>query len=161
MQAKSSSWFVIILTLFFSMCLCVAPWPDHLAILMPNWTLLTLMYWSIALPHKVSIFTGFIVGLLFDVLTGSLLGQQALIFSIAAFFCHSFYSRFRNYRIWQQSIFILLFLFSITLLSLWIGQFALHTGYSYQHGIQVLISALSWPIVFASLRFVRRRFRVQ
>lgn len=161
MHANSSGGIVIALTIFFSMCFCIAPWPDQVAILMPNWTLLTLMYWSIALPHKVSIFSGFIVGLLFDVLTGSLLGQQALIFSMAAFFCHSFYSRFRNYRIWQQSISIFVFLVSIKLLSLWIERFTFHTGYTYQHGIQVFISAMSWPIVFASLRYVRRRFRVQ
>jgi len=161
MHANSSGGIIIALTIFFSMCLCIAPWPDQAAILMPNWTLLTLMYWSIALPHKISIFSGFIVGLLFDVLTGSLLGQQALIFSMTAFFCHSFYSRFRNYRIWQQSILILIFLVSIKLLFLWIERFTLHTGYTYQHGLQVLISSMSWPVVFASLRSVRRRFRVQ
>lgn len=161
MHAKSSGGFIIVLSVFCSMCLSLAPWPDQIAILMPNWTLLTLMYWSIALPHKVSVLTGFVTGLLFDVLTGSLLGQNALIFSITSFFSHSLYSRLRNYPVWQQSIFILVFLVFIKLLSLWIGRFAVHTDYTYQHGLQVFLSAMIWPAVFASLRLVRRRFRVQ
>jgi len=45
---------------------------------MPSWTLLAFMYWNIALPHKVSVGTGFITGLLFDTLIGSTLGQNAL-----------------------------------------------------------------------------------
>jgi rod shape-determining protein MreD len=161
MHAKSSGGFIIVLSVFCSMCLSLAPWPNQIAILMPNWTLLTLMYWSIALPHKVSVLTGFVTGLLFDVLTGSLLGQNALIFSIASFFCHSLYSRLRNYRIWQQAIFVLIFLLLIKLISLWIDRFTMNTGYTYQYWLQVLLSAMVWPAVFASLRLVRRRFRVQ
>ncbi|MBV1875096.1 MAG: rod shape-determining protein MreD [Cycloclasticus sp.] len=161
MHARSSGGVVIVLSLFFSMCLSVAPWPDQVAIWMPNWTLLTLMYWSIALPHKVSVLTGFITGLLVDILMGNLLGQNALIFSTASFFGHTLYSRLRNYRIWQQAIFILFFLLLMKLLSLWIDQLVIHTNVSYQYWLQAFSGAMLWPLIFASLRLLRRRFRVQ
>ena len=161
MHARSSGGFIILLSLFFSMCLSVAPWPDKIAILMPNWTLLTLMYWSIALPHKISIFTGFITGLLVDILTGNLLGQNALIFTTTAFFGHSLYSRLRNYRVWQQATFILLFLLLMKLLSLRIDQLVIHTNADYQYWLHAFSGAMLWPVVFASLRLLRRRFRVQ
>lgn len=161
MHAKSSGGFIIVLLLFLSMCLNVAPWPNQVAILMPNWTLLTLMYWSIALPHKVSVFTGFITGLLFDVLTGSLLGQNALIFSIASFFSHALYPRLRNYRVWQQAYFVLFFLLSMKLLSLSINQFPIRADASYQYWLQAFSSAMIWPAIFATLRLARRRYRVQ
>ena len=143
------------------MCLSIAPWSNSIVALMPSWTLLTLMYWSIALPHKVSIGTGWVTGLLFDVLSGSIIGQHALIFSITTFFSHSLYSRLRNYLVWQQAIFILFFLLLMRLISLWISQLDLPLNIDYQYWLQVAISALSWPIIFSILRRVRRRFRVQ
>jgi len=161
MRAKSSGSYIVYLTLFFSMCISVLPWSNTVATLMPNWTLLTLMYWSIALPHKVSIGTGFITGLLFDVLTDSLFGQHALIFSIATFLSHTLYSRIRNYPVWQQAVFILFFLFLMQLLSLWIIQFAPHIDTNYLYWLHAFTSALCWPIVFAVLRLTRRRFSVQ
>jgi len=107
MHARSSGSSIIYLSLFIAMCFSVLPWTNQIATWMPNWTLLVLMYWSIALPHKVSIGTAFATGLLFDVLTGSSLGQNALIFSLTTFCSHTFYSRLRNYHVWQQAIFIL------------------------------------------------------
>lgn len=161
MHAKSSGGFVIALSLFFSMCLSIVPWPNQIAIWMPNWTLLTLMYWSIALPHKVSVFTGFITGLLLDILTGNLLGQNALIFSTASFFSHALYSRLRNYRVWQQATFVLFFLLLMKFLSLWIDQLLTHTNAGYQYWLQAFSGAMLWPVIFASLRLIRRRFKVQ
>lgn len=161
MHARSSGNVIIYLSLFFSMCLSIAPWSNSIAGLMPSWTLLTLMYWSIALPHKVSIGTGWVTGLLFDVLSGSIIGQHALIFSITTFFSHTLYSRLRNYLVWQQAIFILFFLLLMRLLSLWISQLNFPLNIDYQYWLQVVISALIWPIIFSILRRVRRRFRVQ
>lgn len=143
------------------MCLNITPWPNQFASLMPSWTLLILMYWSIALPHKVSVGTGFSIGILVDILTGSALGQNALIFSIASFLSHTVYSRLRNYHVWQQACFILLFLLAMRFLSFWIGLFSGHAIIGYQYWLQAFISALIWPAIFACLRLTRRRFRVQ
>lgn len=143
------------------MCMDIAPWPNHIASFMPNWTLLVLMYWNIALPHKISIGTGFVIGLLFDTLSGAALGQNALIFSIASFLSHTLYSRLRNYLVWQQAIIILFFLLLMQLLSLWISQFSYHFEVGIEYWLQALSSAIIWPFVFATLRLTRRRFRVQ
>jgi len=160
-HAKSSGSIVIYLSLFFAMCLNIAPWPNHVANLMPNWTLLVLMYWNIALPHKVSVGTGFVTGLFFDILTGVALGQNALIFSIASFLSHTLYSRLRNYLIWQQAIIILFFLLSMQLLALWISQFSYHSDSTLLYWLPAVSSAIIWPLMFAFLRLVRRQFRVQ
>jgi rod shape-determining protein MreD len=161
MHARSSGSLIVYLSLFFSMCLSIIPLVNPIAALMPSWTLLTLMYWSIALPHKVSIGTGWVTGLLFDVLSGSLIGQHALIFSTTTFFSHKLYSRLRNYRVWQQAIFILFFLLLMRLLSLWISQLNYPLEPDYRYWLQVVISALCWPLIFSILRLVRRQFRVQ
>jgi rod shape-determining protein MreD len=161
MHAKSSGTLVIYFCLFSAMCLDVAPWSNEVAIIMPNWTLLTLMYWSIALPHKISVGTGWVTGLLFDVLVGSIIGQNALIFSITTYFSHTLYSRLRNYHVWQQAIFILIFFLLMQLISLLISQLNDHLSISYLLLIPAITSAISWPIIFATLRLTRRRFRIQ
>jgi rod shape-determining protein MreD len=161
MHARSSGSSIIYLSLFIAMCFSVLPWTNQIATWMPNWTLLVLMYWSIALPHKVSIGTAFATGLLFDVLTGSSLGQNALIFSLTTFCSHTFYSRLRNYHVWQQAIFILFFLSLMQLLALWISQLSQQQSIGYHYFIQAVSSAVFWPLVFASLRSTRRRFKVQ
>ncbi|HIG79899.1 MAG TPA: rod shape-determining protein MreD [Cycloclasticus sp.] len=161
MNTSSSGNLIIYLSLLIAMCLSIAPWPNPLATLMPSWTLLAFMYWNIALPHKVSVGTGFITGLLFDTLIGSTLGQNALIFSIASFLSHKMYSRLRNYRVWQQAYFVLLFFLIMKLLSLWISRSTHYFEAGYSYWAQALVSAIIWPFVFSSLRLIRRRFRVQ
>lgn len=145
------------------MGLSIIPWPNSLACYMPNWVLLSLMYWCIALPHKVSVGTGWITGLLVDALSDSLLGQNALIFSIIAFFAHKLYLRLRNYRLWQQAMFILLSLLAMQLLSLLISHLAENQGYkhNYSYWYQAISSATAWPLVFFLLRNIRRRLNVQ
>jgi len=161
MRTKSSGTLALYLSLLAAMGLSIAPWPNTIAYMMPNWVLLSLMYWCIALPHKVSVGTCWSVGLLVDTLSDSLLGQNALIYSIAALFAHKLYLRMRNYRVWQQAIFILFFLSFMQLLSLWISQLANANGSGYAHWYQPISSAVVWPIMFLLLRLVRRRFNVQ
>lgn len=161
MHARSSGSGIIYLSLFIAMCLNVLPWTNQLSTWMPNWVLLALMYWSIALPHKVSIGTALVTGLLFDVLTGSSFGQNALIFSLTAFCGHTYYSRLRNYHVWQQAFFILFFLVLMQLLALWISQLNKQQDIGYHYLVQAVSSAVFWPLIFASLRATRRRFKVQ
>ncbi len=161
MPSKLSSLFVIYLTLFISMALSIIPWSNSVASFMPNWPILTLMYWCLALPHRVSIGTGFAIGLLLDTLSGHVIGQQALIFSITAFTCHSLYLRIRNYLLWQQAFFSLFFLCLIHTLFVWISQLEQHSSISLHGYAQPFVSALFWPAVFAVLRRVRRHYNVQ
>jgi len=160
---KPSGSSVLYLTLFAAMGLSIIPWPSPIACYMPNWILLSLMYWCIALPHKVSVGTGWTTGLLVDALSDSLLGQNALIFSIIAFFAHKLYLRLRNYRLWQQAMFILLSLLTMQLLSLMISHLADNKYYNnnYSYWYQAASSAIAWPLMFFLLRNIRRRFNVQ
>ncbi|MBV1952013.1 MAG: rod shape-determining protein MreD [Cycloclasticus sp.] len=161
MPSKLSSLFVIYLTLFISMALSIIPWSNSVASFMPNWPILTLMYWCLALPHRVSVGTGFAVGLLLDTLSGNVIGQHALIFSITAFAGHSFYLRIRNYLLWQQSFFSLFFLCLIHTLFLWTSQLEQHSYITLHSYAQPFVSALSWPAIFAVLRLIRRHYNVQ
>ena len=69
---------VILLTFVIALLLTVIPLPDWARYLRPDWVGLVLIYWCMALPERVGVTTGWFMGLLVDLLTGTVLGQHAL-----------------------------------------------------------------------------------
>ena len=104
--------FRVILTLVLAMCLRIAPWPGAIAAFNPDWVLLTLIYWSLAVPERVGIFHAWTFGLLTDVLTGRLLGQYALAYSLVIYICLKLHKRLRQFPIIPTGI-VYFFLFTI------------------------------------------------
>ena len=58
--------------------LAVIPLPQWLLWGRPEWIALVLIYWTIALPYRVGIFTALLLGIVVDVLEGAILGQNAM-----------------------------------------------------------------------------------
>ena len=84
---------IIALTMAAGMVLAVMPLPGsvppELGYLRPDWVVMVLIYWIIALPHRVGIVTAWGTGLIVDVLLGSLLGQHALAYIVIAYVASS------------------------------------------------------------------------
>jgi len=152
--------FIIGLSLLISMTLSILPIPDSVAIFMPSWTLLTLLYWCIALPQKISVGSGWLLGILMDILTGNLLGLHALIYATGAYTCHKLYPQLRNFPARQQATILFLFLLFVQAASLWLKQMSNPFELSIQSWVPAITGALCWPIVFTLLRLTRRRYHV-
>ncbi len=155
---------VIAVSFVVAMMLSVISMPEfvpvELGYLRPEWVVLVLIYWVIALPHRMGVVIAWFIGLMVDVLHGSLLGQHALAFIIVAYIASSLYQRLRMFSVWQQSMIV----FGITglsqLINFWIESIAGLAEWSMWYLFPTVVSALLWPWIFLVLRYLRRQFNV-
>ena len=153
--------FRIILTLVLSMCLRILPWPGEIAALNPDWVLLVLIYWSLAIPDRVGIFHAWTFGLLTDVLTGRLLGQYALSYSLVIYICLILHKRIRQFPMLQQGLFIFFCLLLSQLLLFLIKNIQNPAQLHASFWLPVFTGTLCWPLVYGALRFVRLSQRIR
>ena len=148
-------------SIFVSMVLVTMPMPQvfplEFGFLRPDWVLMFLIYWIIALPHRVGVLTAWLSGVLVDVLSGCLLGQHALAYVIISYAASNLYQRLRMFSVWQQAIVVLIFLVINQLTEFWIETILGFAEWKWWYLSPALSGAFLWPWVFLILRLVRRR----
>jgi rod shape-determining protein MreD len=152
---------LISLSLFCSFVMALMPLPLSLEKFRPDWVLITLMYWSLAIPHRVNIGWAWVMGLVMDLAIGSSLGINSLSYSICIYITASNFQKIRNFSIWQQAVLIGLFLTLYQLLQFWLNHFILDVYFNPEHLWAAFIGMLAWPWAFLLLRKYRRKFRIR
>lgn len=126
----------------------------------PDWIVLVLIYWSIALPERFGVFTAFTVGLFTDVLTGHLLGQSGLIYAIIIYLSIRQHRRLRQFPIPQQCLFIFFCLLCGQSLIFGMESMQAANRLPLSFWYPVLSGTLAWPLVFFLLRALRVLARI-
>ena len=152
--------FAILVTFVLALILTIFPFPSWAEELRPHWVTLTVIYWAMALPQRVSVGIGWTLGLLLDVLFDALLGQHALALALVAFFTAKLHQRIRVFPVWQQAIVIFVFCLIYSVVILWIKGITGHAPNLWLFILPSVTSALLWPAIFLFLRQVRRTYRV-
>jgi rod shape-determining protein MreD len=160
-QHQAQGWWVIALSFVVALVLSIVPLPPFLQWARPEWVALVLIYWVIALPNRVGVTIGFVVGVLLDVLEGSTLGQNALALVVVAYFSCLLYQRLRMFVLWQQAMMVFILIGVNQLVYQWVHSLGTIGDRTLAFLLPALVSALFWPWIFASLRHYRRQFRVQ
>lgn len=145
----------ILLTIMLSLCLRIAPWQETMAILNPDWTLLALIYWTLAIPERIGIFHAWFLGILTDVLTGQLFGQYALAYSLVSYMCLKRHKRLRQFPIIQQALFIFLCLFLAQALLFLVKNLQSPAQLHAWFWLPTITGTLCWPLVYTLLRYIR------
>jgi len=152
---------VILLSFIIALMLIIVPMPAWAQDFRPEWTALILLYWSLALPERVGVGVGWLVGLFQDALLGTLLGQHALAFALIAFLALRLHQHLRLVPVWQQAVVVLALLVIAQLVIFWINGMIGRPAPEWQAWAAILVGAALWPLVFHIMRGVRRRFQVQ
>ena len=154
-----NNFFVIFSSLVLALALTIITFP--LGEYSPDWLYLVVIYWILAVPDSIGLITAWFIGVLSAVAFGSILGSNALTFVIIAFVIIKTYKFVRYLTVYQQSIIIFLLLFVKQTILMWIdGIVGVDIVSFSNYYLSIFTSALSWPLVFFALRFVRRKYNV-
>ncbi|HEY0180622.1 MAG TPA: rod shape-determining protein MreD [Dokdonella sp.] len=135
------------------------PLPQELLPLKPYWIGLVLVYWAIELPERVGLGFAFLFGLAGDVLTGELLGEQALRLAVLAFIVLRFRARLRFFPIGQQTLAVLGLLLNDRVVTLMVRGFSGEPMPAASFWLAPLTGLFAWPLVFLLLDDLRARLR--
>jgi rod shape-determining protein MreD len=157
----SQGLWVIIASFIVAAFLLVMPLPDAMVYYRPEWIVLFLIYWIMALPHRVGLLSAWVLGLFVDVLEDSLLGLNALGLALVAYLALSVYRRLRMFTMLQQASTVFILIGLHQLVSFWILTVSeQNTLSNLMFLVPAFSSALIWPLVFYGLRYLRRSLHV-
>jgi rod shape-determining protein MreD len=160
-QSRHARW-VIPVTFMIAFMLASHPLPVWAEFYRPQWPTLVLLYWCLAIPHRVNIGTAWIVGLFMDVIDGTLLGLHAFSLTLVAFITLRLHRRIRIFPMIQQALSILMLILVDRVVVLWAKGFTSGTATEdWRYWLPALSSTLVWPWIFIILRDARRSFKVR
>ncbi len=161
MQQRAHSIWVILLSFFIACLLAIVPLPEWAMNYRPEWVPMVLIYWVMALPYRVGIGSAWVVGIILDVLEGSVIGLNALGLVVIAYVILNLHQRLRMFSALQQAGLVLVLMVMNLVFGHWLQVI---TGQTVASSLMFLIAALTsaviWPSLSQLLRQVRRSFDV-
>jgi len=145
------------LTLVIAAALELLPLPGPLHAFGPPWTAMVVIYWTLMWPARFGVGSAFLIGLLLDLLQGSLLGQHALVLSIVSYLVLRFHLQMRIFPLWQLTMTVSFLLLIEAFLRLWIDGVAGDARLGLARFAPVLSGLLLWPLLMALLDRIRER----
>jgi rod shape-determining protein MreD len=152
---------IILFTLLIALMASIMPMPLSVDAFRPDWVLIVLMYWCMALPSRVNIITAWVMGFLLDVLLGSVLGVHAAAMAISIYIIVENHQKIRNFSIWQQALITGVLAALYHLVVFWLQRFLIDVFFLTSYLYPVITTIILWPWVFYLLRKVRRNFSIK
>ena len=101
----------VYLSLVAALLLQLLPFSGILLQIKPDFLLLVLLFWLLRAPNICNIGVAWTGGILMDLVTGDVFGQNALAYAITAFLAVMYQRRLILFTVLQQSVYVLLLLF--------------------------------------------------
>lgn len=137
------------------------PLPLSVDVFRPDWVLVVLLYWALALPSRVNVISAWLMGFLLDVLLGTVLGVHAAAMAIAVYIAADNYQKIRNFSVWQQALIVGILAALYHLVVFWLQRLLTDVVFLPSYLYPTLINMVLWPWIFLLLRKVRRHFMIK
>lgn len=146
---------VLVIALTLAVILTLLPLPALLEPLRPYWVALVIIYWSLEVPRSLPLGLAFLLGLLLDILTASLMGLHALGLVVLLYLVRRFRPRIRFFPPWQQALAVLALLVNDRIIMLWSMIILGEPVPTWQHWLAPLVGMALWPWIFLGLDHAR------
>jgi len=150
---------VIFFTFIAAVVLTLVPLPPMLEVFRPYWVALVMIYWCLETHELITLGMAFIVGILLDLLTGSLLGLHALSLIIVVYLVTRFRARLRFFPPWQQALSVFALLINDRIILLWIVSLRGDPLPSPDFWLPPVVGTFLWPWLFLLLDRFRGSMR--
>lgn len=155
MKSNRESRRLIFLTVMTAILLSLIPLPEVLLPFKPYWVALVVIYWSLETQDMISLGLAFLVGLVLDILSGSLMGMHALSLVVMVFLVQHFRFRLRFFPPWQQALAVLGLLVNDRIILIWITALMGEPLPTWKYWLPPLVGMVLWPFLFLLIDRIR------
>ncbi len=141
----------IVASLALALVLSIIPLPELLEPLRPYWVAMVLIFWCLETQGIITLGAAFVLGLVLDLLSGSLLGMHALGLVILTYLVTRFRPRLRFFPPWQQALSVLALLINDRIIVLWIVSLRGDSMPAASYWLAPVVGMLVWPWLFLLL----------
>lgn len=152
---------IILLTFIVALMATIMPLPIAVDAFRPDWILVVVLYWCLALPNRVNVITAWLLGLLLDILLGSVLGIHAAAMALSVYIIAGNFQKIRNFSVWQQALIVGVLSALYHLLVFWFQRFLTDVVFLPHYLYPVITTVILWPWAFLLLRKIRRHFKIK
>ena len=154
------NFFIVILSFLIALLLQMIPLPTWTIWLRPEWVLLVLLYWALYFPERVGLNIAFLLGLIMDLIVGTLFGEHALGFVLLTYFAIRLSRRIELASVWQQVLTIFCFMLFFQTYKFAVWRWLGGEGGDWLYWVSSGVSALLWPVVYGLLNRCQKHYRV-
>lgn len=145
----------ITFSLLLSFLLNLLPWGQLIGV--PDFVALALVFWGVHQPRRVGIGTAFFIGVLMDVHDSTLLGENALSYTLLSYFAIMLHRRVRWFPLITQAMHVFPLLVMAQAIQLLIRFFVSGKYPAWYFFLESAVAAALWPVVSWLLLAPQRR----
>lgn len=142
-------------SLVVAFLLNLLPWGQWVGI--PDFVALVLIFWSIHQPRKVGIGIAFMMGLLMDVHDATLLGENALSYTLLSYFAIMIHRRVLWFKLSTQAMHVLPLLLVMQTMQMAVRLIVGGRFPGWLYFMESMVAAALWPVVTWILLAPQRR----
>jgi len=137
-------------SLVAALILQLLPFSGTLLQIKPDFLLLALLFWLLRAPSICNIGMAWSAGILMDLVTGDLFGQNALAYAITAFLAVMYQRRLILFTTLQQSVYVFLLLFVNQVILLLLKSFSGSEYFGWTYFVPSFTGIMFWYAVLHS-----------
>lgn len=158
-KLRGIHYFILALCFLFALTLEILPWPQYFQGTRPAWLVMMLMYWILALPERISVITSFVVGIAWDLITGSVLGLHSFVLVIFGYLVCVNCTLLRSLSLWFQSFLVMFFVIALRLGFFLLEFLLFKASFDILEIYGAVLTGILWPWLVILLHKIRYQFK--